>query len=187
MKKLPNISTKTGDNGETSLWSGERVAKNHPAIKCVCELDLLDSSIGIIYSHLKNVEDSNSKTLREIQERLIYLKGEICTHPKDWSKFYKEHSAISEKDVDFINDSCDSLKEMLEKRNYKIKGWVRYGDEGNLSSIVDYTRCLARKSEIEVYNLDDELINSSISTPIKKYINRLSDYFYWLARFLGNS
>ena len=184
--KLPNISTKGGDNGETSLWSGDRVSKNHPAIKCVCELDLFDSAIGLIYSKLNDsithLEIADS--LDKIQSRLVYLKGEIATHPREWDKFRKKFKPITDVDVDYIDKACQNFKEALEGQGYEIKGWIRYGEEGDISAIIDYCRGLCRKSEIEIYELDDALIHSKISEPIKKYMNRLSDYLFWIARFL---
>lgn len=187
MSKLPNISTKTGDSGQTSLWSGERVSKNHPAIKCVCEIDLLDSYIGLIYEDLNQEQIDHLEikdSLQKIQSRLIDLKGEIATHPLAWEKYKKKNKAISPVDVDYLDQACQSIKSVLESQNYKIKGWIQYGSEGKLSAKIDYLRALVRRSEIEIYMLNDNLINASLNQNILQYINRLSDYFYWVARYL---
>jgi ATP:cob(I)alamin adenosyltransferase len=180
--KLPVISTKGGDKGETSLWSGERVPKNHPAIKCVCELDLLDSAIGMIYEYLDDQKELH-KSLIKIQKRFIDLKGEIATHPRSWSDFYKNFKPITEKDVEYIDGCCDAVRGFLESEGYEITGWIRYGEEGKVSAQLDYIRGLCRKCEINVYDLEDKLTGAKISDPIKQYINRLSDYFYLLARY----
>jgi cob(I)alamin adenosyltransferase len=187
MKKLPKISTKGGDLGETSLWSGERVPKNHPAIKCGSKIDLMDSYIGLIYSNLDlnkydHIEIHDS--LQKIQSRLTYLKGEIATHPREWVKYKKKHKAISPVDVDYLDQAGESIKKVLESDEYKIKGWIQYGSEGKISAKFDYLRALVRDVETEIYDLEDKLINAEINKSIKQYINRLSDYFYWIARYL---
>jgi cob(I)alamin adenosyltransferase len=187
MSKLPKISTKGGDLGETSLWSGERVPKNHPAIKCGSKIDLMDSYIGLIYSDLNlarvdHIEINDS--LQKIQSRLTYLKGEIATHPREWEKYKKKYKAISPVDVDYLDQAGESIKKALESDGYKITGWVQYGSEGKISAKFDYLRALVRDVEIVIYDLEDKITSASINKYIKEYINRLSDYFYWIARYL---
>lgn len=180
--KLPIITTRGGDNGETSLWSGERVAKNHPAIKCVCELDLFDSAIGEIYNNLDGVEELY-KTFIKIQTRFVDLKGEISTHPRSWPDFYKKFKPINQKDIDYLDKCCDNIKLFLEGTGYEITGWVRYGSEGKVSAHLDYLRAVCRKCEVAIYDLESVLKDVEISPYIKQYINRLSDYLYLLARY----
>lgn len=188
--KLPKISTKTGDSGQTSLWSSERVEKNHPAIKCVGELDLFDSSLGLVYSKLNKDDLIHLEiwdSLSKIQSRLVYLKGEIATHPRKWNEFKKKFPSISDVDVDYLDKSSDKIKSVLEDQCYEIKGWIQYGDDGELSALIDYCRGLCRKSEIQIYDLEEVLTNATISDSIKKFINRLSDYLYWVARYLRSN
>lgn len=182
MSKLPNIITKTGDGGETSLWSGERVSKNHPAIKCVCELDLFDSAIGLLYSDLNNKTLIN--TLNKVQSRLVQLKGELATHPISWDDFRKKFDIIKQKDVEYIEAKCEKIKQKLEESDYQITGWIQYGAEGPLSAKFDHLRGLCRKCEVAIYDLDAGLMNASVSVYIKQYVNRLSDLLYLMARLV---
>jgi cob(I)alamin adenosyltransferase len=187
MIKLPNISTKKGDSGETSLWSGERVPKDHPAIICGCEIDLLDSYIGLIYGNLNLSKIDHTEindSLQKIQSRLVYLKGEIATHPREWDNYLKKNPAISAVDVDYLDQACDSIKKSLESQGYVISGWVQYGSEGHLSAQFDYAGRLTRKVEVELYKLESKLHDATINKYIKQYINRLSDYLYWLGRYV---
>lgn len=186
MAKLPNIITKTGDKGKTSLWSGERVEKNHFTIRCLSELDYLDSAIGVSYQYLKGDTDV-SLFLNKIQSRLVNLKGEIATHPLHWKKFYEDFDYIKDSDIKDLEEECNRIKKILEEYGYKIIGWIRYGEEGDASAYMDYVRSICRKCEVEIYDLDEKLINAEISKNIKIYINRLSDYFYWVARYLFKS
>lgn len=182
MSEVPNISTKTGDGGETSLWSGGRVKKNHPSIKCVGELDLFDSAIGLLYKDLNNKTIIN--ILNKVQSRLVQLKGEIATHPIEWDNFKKTFDSIKQKDVDYLDAKCLKIKEKLEASDYEITGWIQYGSEGSLSAQFDYVRGLCRKCEVSIYDLEEALLNASISVYIKQYINRLSDLLYYIGRFL---
>jgi len=183
--KLPIISTKTGDKGETSLWSGQRVPKNHPAIKCVCEIDLFDSSMGLLHDLIQH--SNVYGVIIDIQFDLVYLKGEIATHPRDWNKYRKNNKYISQSNVKYLDKKCDEIKTKLENKEYKISGWVIYGGEGRISAHFDYIRSLCRKVEIEIYNLDDKIKDENISESIKQYINRLSDYLYLLARYFSKN
>jgi len=181
--KLPTITTCGGDKGETSLWSGERVPKNHPAIKCVCELDLFDSLIGTMYEYIDDKKELH-KSLIKIQQRFVDLKGEIATHPRSWTDFYKNFKPIKQKDVEYLDTCCDNVKSFLEEQGYEISGWIRYGHEGRVSAHLDYLRAVCRKCEVSLYDLEDVLIDAQISPYIKQYINRLSDYLYLLARYV---
>jgi|AntRauTorckE6833_2_1112554.scaffolds.fasta_scaffold07147_2 cob(I)alamin adenosyltransferase len=172
--KLPNISTKSGDTGTTSLYSGERLLKSNGIFECLAKLDSLDSYLGI----LRNVglDHTIADSILKIQDRLIYLKGEIATHPSKWGDYKKKQPAISPVDVDYLDKCGERLRTMLEEQEYKITGWVLYGDEGLKSSHIDMARALCREAEVYVTKLTSD-------NYITQYINRLSDYLYWVARF----
>lgn len=188
MKKFPTITTKTGDNGKTSLWSGEKVPKNHPAIRCISKLDTFDSYMGVVVNeYIGECYEYDVKSfLIEIQKRFINLKGEIATHPRSWSKFCENFDPINKDDIEKLDNHCDYIKNILEKRGYTINGWIRYGSEGRTSSHLDYLRAICRECEISIYNLNDSIRDESISPNIKQYINRLGDYLFLLARYFKN-
>lgn len=175
--KLPIISTKRGDEGYTSLWSGERVPKNHLAIKCLAEIDLMDSYLGLVKC---KVEDKYKNILNHIQSRLIYLKGEVATSPSGWERYREDKKYICEMDIDYLEEECLKIKKDLENMNFEISGWIKYGDSGEISAYIDLCRALARKSEICLYDLQG-IYYQEISFCIKKYLNRLSDFLYWLS------
>lgn len=184
--KIPNISTKTGDTGQTSLWSGERVSKNHPAMKAESSLDMLDTSIGVMYEYLDDYKELRG-SLRKIQTRMRHLKGEVATHPRAWDDFRKRHNPIVKKDVDNLDLWCENIRQNLSDNDYEIKGFVRYGKEGIVSARFDRLRAECRDAEGVLYDLDDAMSNASISSEIKQYINRLSDYFWLLARYTAKN
>jgi cob(I)alamin adenosyltransferase len=182
MSKLPTISTRSGDGGRTSLYSGEKVPKNSPAIKCVAKLDTFDSALGLIIPKLGNKKDVK-QSIEHIQGRLVHLKGEIATSPMNWAFYLRRKEAISEDDVKYLDEKGNEIKSQLEEEDYEIKGWISYGAEGELSSLFDFARSLCREAEIEILNFEGSVGNEGeLNKQIKIYINRLSDYLYWLAR-----
>lgn len=183
--KLPVISTKRGDKGETSLWSGERVRKNHPSIKCLSEIDLMDSFLGIIKSKVSlETEDSNTPVrqwIDSIQSDLVFIKGEIATSPENWDKYGRKYDRVSKESVLKIESFCDKIREVLEHSNYSISGWVKYGDGSTISAEIDVCRAYCRQSEIAIYDLED-FYEIKVSEFIKEYLNRMSDFLYLMAR-----
>jgi cob(I)alamin adenosyltransferase len=182
MSNIPQISTKTGDSGRTSLYSGEKVPKNSPAIKCVAKLDTFDSALGLIIPKLGNKKDVK-QSIQHIQSRLVHLKGEIATSPMNWAFYIRRSEAINEDDVKYLDEKGNEIKSQLEEEDYEIKGWISYGAEGELSSLFDFARSLCREAEVEI--ADFAVVcgyEGELNKQIKVYINRLSDYLYWLAR-----
>jgi len=167
MSKLPEISTKRGDSGMTSNYSNERLPKNSAQIKCIGKIDTFNASLGLF----------QDEYLPTVQEVLVRLMGEIATAEFNRS-WYK--GKITQEDIQSLEDECAKIKKRLEKEDYKIEGWVRYGGEGQISAFIDLSSKFCREAEIAIY--DFEGIDNKISSEIKGYINRLSDYLYLLAR-----
>lgn len=200
MSKLPVISTKTGDDGTSALWSGERIPKYDIRFELIGHLDTFDSFLGIIRNKLsKSIEIDTSEiydSILKIQERLIYLKGEIATEWNKQDKFCKEKPAISDVDVDYIEKCSETLKKYLESKNHKITGWSIPGDKSELNTFCHLARAKCRECEIKLYQtkISQYIKNHTgysvvgnvynYREPIYKYINRLSDYLYWLTEYL---
>ena len=184
MKKFPKIITKGGDGGQTSRWSGERIDKSSTIIEAISFIDLFDSSLGLLYSHLGNTIDDSEilDSIKKIQTRLIYVKGEISTSDgKFRESFYKKSKPITPVDVDYLEKCSEKFRQILEERGYEINTWVTYGEEGELSAKIDYCGRLCRLCEVKICQIKEENIRGII----KIYINRLSDYLYLLARYFS--
>lgn len=185
-KKLPNITTKRGDGGYTNLWDGKLIHKGSRVIELQSYLDLFDSSLGLLH---ENTDLSIDKleildSIKKIQSRLIYLKGEICTSKENWDKFYKTKPMISDVDVDYLEKCSSAIKTVLEEKLYDITGWVLYGEEGGLTAQIDYAGRLCRLCEAKMYQvqMEDVLYRKELYV----FMNRLSDYLYWAARYFSN-
>ena len=198
--KLPNITTKTGDSGTSRLWSGETLSKDNFRFFLLGKLDTLSAQIGICKATAKSsnicfVVSEAFDSLSKIQSHLVRFMGEIATTEDKWSHYYKNHKPITDVDIDYLDRSSLAVKTYLEGKNYKIDGWVSYGDETLLSAHLDMSSKLCREAECFLYFSQtllqcEALIKpeQSEATPLtyrkelKTYINRLSDYLYWLAR-----
>ena len=161
-----SISTKTGDNGETSLWSGERVSKDDIRVESYGTVDELNAFISEA-SHYVNSKEVRT-ILKEIQDDLFKVGGELASKGKQYIH------PIEESDVERIT----GYVEYFEKR-INLKGFVIPGSTLQ-SSKLDICRTISRRAERRIVSLDK---NESVSPTIKKYINRLSDLLFVMARF----
>ena len=93
MSELPIIDLKNTNYNKVISTSGTNYEKNHPVNKCVTELDLLDSVIGISFKYLGDYKKIH-KSLVKIQSRLIYLRCELLTHPRDLDEFCKKSNSF---------------------------------------------------------------------------------------------
>ena len=110
-----SISTKTGDDGSTSLLFNKRVSKTHPRVVCYGSVDELASSLGVCRAHCMDV---NAKTqLLEIQIELVHFMGELATDDLDQARYHKKYAdkVIHKKQIDRLT----SLIEKNEKNGHK--------------------------------------------------------------------
>jgi len=159
-----SISTKGGDKGKTSLWSGERVAKTHARVEAYGTIDELNSHLGEArhYVKLERVE----KIIEEIQHDLFKVGGELAS-----TKEFKY--PITEEHVERITELVYELE-----KEFKFEGFVVPGMTIQ-SAKLDVARTIARRGERRILSLDTLV---EVGAGVKKYINRLSDLIYLLAR-----
>jgi len=159
-----SISTMGGDRGETSLWSGERVAKNNARVEAYGTIDELNSHLGEAkhYVKLSRVRE----IIDGIQEDLFRVGGSLATvgeFKKPVERYHVGH--------------ITSLVYELEKE-FEFKGFVVPGMTIQ-SAKLDVARSVARRAERRVLSLAAE---AEVGEEVKKYVNRLSDLIYLLAR-----
>ncbi len=161
------IYTKTGDKGTTSLVDGTRVSKTDQLLKCYGTVDELNSYIGLLIA--MEADDF----LTEIQRQLFVLGGMLATPTEKWEKFWKDSDIQA-----FISKMESKIDEMtLELPPFR--GFILpQGNEAIARAHVCRTVC--RRAEREVVALYEE--NPAYEMPMK-LLNRLSDFFFTLARF----
>lgn len=159
-----SISTKGGDKGKTSLWSGERIAKNNARVEAYGTIDELNSHLGEAKHYVKL--EKVKEIIEDIQHDLFRVGGSLATVGKFSKPIEKHH-------VDHITDMVHELEKEFEFKGFIVPGMTLQ------SAKLDIARTVARRAERRVLSLGDE---AEISEEVKKYVNRLSDLIYLLAR-----
>ncbi len=171
-----SVSTKGGDTGKSSSFSGEFLYKDSTFFQVIGTIDEVQSYIGIV----KNLV-GNEKTLTQIQKDLYNAMAVIATDCD--SENYKYIKALTEDNVYFIEKKQKKLLDDLQLE-YKF---VIPGDDGISSAYYDYLRTLVRRAERELVGYIKEKhkpfkVDYEDLKIIQKYLNRLSDFFFVWAR-----
>ena len=174
------IYTKTGDSGTTALFGGTRVPKHNMRIESYGTVDELNSNIGMIRS--QEIDARSKEILIHIQDRLFTLGAILATAPdKAVLKSGKERlniPKIDEEDIQLLETEIDTMNEALPPLTH----FVLPG--GNTAvSYCHIARCVCRRAERRATLLNE---TESIDHQVIKYLNRLSDYLFVLARKLSN-
>jgi cob(I)alamin adenosyltransferase len=166
------IYTKTGDDGTTSLYGGRRVKKNEARIDAYGTIDELNSFVGLCASSL--LDTDVLEVIIEIQKRLFTIGSSLANDPIK----KLDTPDILETDIQLLETTIDNLNEDLEPlKNFIIPG-------GNKAvSYAHICRTIARRAERRVVSLSEL---ESVDPIIIKYLNRLSDFFFILARAIAN-
>ena len=163
-----SITTKGGDKGKTSLYTGERVSKSDARVEAYGALDELDAFIGEAKHHLSEDPEAH-KLLIDIQNRLYRVMGELATPDGSYPM------PLCEREVDEITNSIHHYEKQLDLKGFVIPGACL------ASARLDICRTVARRAERRVTAL---AISTEVSPFLQKYVNRLSDLFYILARHI---
>ncbi len=164
--RITKVTTKVGDKGTTALGDGTKVSKSDLRICCIGEVDELNSFIGhakIVTSDVGLVQELNT-----IQNNLLNLGGELSIPDKNLELLQEESISYLETGIEAMNQKLPPLKDFI------LPG----GDE--FSARLHIARSVCRRVERKVV----ELIEMENGRDVWiKYLNRLSDYFFVLARY----
>jgi cob(I)alamin adenosyltransferase len=167
------IYTKTGDAGETALFGGRRVPKDDLRVESYGTVDELNAFIGVLRDHLH--QPDVRQTLFDIQNRLFSLGAYLASDP-DKPILPLD---LLEDDVLVLENAMDHMDaELPELRNFILPG----GHPAVSAAHVCRTVC--RRAERLVVGLHHE---QALDPLALQYLNRLSDYFFVLARFLAQA
>lgn len=173
MEKEWKIYTKTGDKGETSLIGGKRVPKYNERIEAYGTLDELNSFIGNLRDQLS--DDHIRSILLQVQENLFTAESLLATDLEAETTRVLPH--LSENDVLLLEHEIDAMNAHLPALN----SFILPGGHP-LVSLCHICRTVCRRGERIVIRLASDLPVDEI---LIKYINRLSDYLFVLARELA--
>lgn len=174
MNRLTKIYTRQGDKGTTSLATGERVAKDHPRIQAIGEVDMLNSQVGLLIAYLVEKQATVS-SLGKIAElltpclhRLFDVGGELAM---------PAYQAVTGEHVQYLEGLIDSWNEQLEP----LKDFIL--PTGTVAaSQAHVCRSQARTAERNLQALHKQ---EPIREELLAYINRVSDLFFVAARIIN--
>jgi cob(I)alamin adenosyltransferase len=168
------IYTKSGDKGTTSLIGGTKVPKSHLRIEAYGTVDELNSYIGLCKDLC---EDKHSiEVLQEIQDRLFTVGSSLACDPEKEPKI--RIPDLHEEDINMLEKEIDGMNESIPP----MKSFILPGGNPIISNI-HIARCVCRRAERGCVRL--ELESGELEPVILKYLNRLSDYLFVLARYMA--
>ena len=166
------IYTRTGDKGETGLFGGRRLPKNHLRIEAYGTVDELNAFIGLVSDHIE--DDPLDAELKSIQDLLFVIGSNLASDPD------KEMAVpdLKEADIELLEAAIDQMEQSLPT----LKHFILPGGHVAVSH-AHVARCVCRRAERLVVALATEELVLDI---IIRYLNRLSDYLFVVARKIGH-
>lgn len=180
MVRITRVYTRTGDKGNTALVGGKRVPKDSPRIESYGTIDELNSIVGLARAfNAEKVDEGEAyryldEVLAKIQDELFDLGSELAT-PEDAA--YEGMYRVGASEVKRIEETIDHCQKDLAP----LKSFILPGG-GKVGAFLHQCRTVCRRAEREILRLmrDEQLGEWPV-----KYVNRLSDLFFVLARWIA--
>ena len=164
------VYTRTGDAGQTSLVSGNRVSKDDVRVEAYGTVDELNSNIGVLL-HSTKLDDQNVITLlRKAQNKLFNIGAYLANDAADATLY-----GLTQEDVDELEQMMDVMSQELPP----MRGFILPGGS-RLSAQADRCRTVTRRAERRVVTLAR---SAKVQPLVLEYLNRLSDFFFVFARY----
>lgn len=166
---MANLYTKTGDKGQTSLYGGKRISKNSVKVECYGIMDEANSMLGLAYSQSKN--EKVRTYLNKIQKRIFSLGAELASDEKGNEMLTGK---ISEDDISYLESIVDECTEIVGvQTHFVVPG------KNQVSATLHVARTIVRRGERKIVALSEI---EPVRNEVIKYVNRMSDAIYALAR-----
>jgi len=176
MVVLNKIYTKTGDDGTTALGTGERRPKNDLRVETYGTVDETNSVVGLVRLHTTGHLPEVDAVLNRVQNDLFDLGADLATPESDKDLGY-EPLRMTPQQVSALEEAIDTFNADLQP----LRSFVLPGGSA-ASAHLHLARTVARRAERLMVHLSEvEKINSCAV----QYMNRLSDLFFVLSRFLN--
>lgn len=163
---MSKIYTRTGDSGETGLMGGKRLPKSHQRIQAIGEVDELNCALGLLLSAAPVLTD----TLRPIQNQLFELGAELASADQP-ARIHSELIEALERAIDQHESALPRLK------NFILPGGTQ------AAALAHLARAVCRRAERALVALAAQ---EAVNPDSLKYLNRLSDLLFVLARELNH-
>ena len=167
------IYTRTGDQGETGLFGGQRVVKNHPRVAAYGEVDELNATLGVCLTHCSDAEMTG--TLSRIQNELFVLGADLATP-------YEEGEHVGKRKIKRVSEGMTAaLEELIDHYEADCAPLTHFILPGGtpLAAHLHLARTVCRRAERNVVSAaGKETLNPEGTV----YLNRLSDLLFVMAR-----
>jgi cob(I)alamin adenosyltransferase len=173
MVYLSRIYTKTGDQGETGLGDGTRVAKDHPRVVAYGSVDETNAVLGLLRQHLAT-DSPHADLVRTIQNDLFDVGGDLCIppsadeKPNEALRLRPEQAQRLEAAIDRLNEGLQPLRTFVLPGGSAAAAWCHLA------------RTVCRRAERDVVTLMHH--DAAVNPQVLIYLNRLSDLLFVLAR-----
>ena len=172
------IYTKTGDAGMTSLVGGERVSKTHIRVESYGTIDELNSQIGLLAAYAEELlpaQDADVQLLEKVQNHLFVVGSYLATNTE--KRELREKAVLTPAAVESLEQAIDRIQETLPPfRAFLLPGG------GVAASQAHVCRTVCRRAERIILTLHQQV---EVDELVRRYVNRLSDYLFFLARRLN--
>jgi cob(I)alamin adenosyltransferase len=173
------IYTGTGDRGRTSLFSGERVGKDHVRVEAYGDLDELNATLGALRTELPAAGDHLGPELLQIQSDLFHLGAWLATSPDSPAR-QQLHPLPAER-IEQLEQAIDRLQERLPP----LSAFILPGGHP-AAAWAHVARTVCRRAERRAVALAAAQTDAAQESPeLLVYLNRLSDYLFVLARTIN--
>jgi len=178
MSRISRVTTNNGDSGQTRLATGKKIAKTAPMIRALGSTDELNSAIGLLRCHLTEVDhaDQIQTILGEVQQALFDLGAVLALE--------------GQYDAKTLVTGQDSITQAVEQMNTELPPLTEFVIPGGTIAAAHSHVCrtVCRRAETDLWSVLEATQEQSEATENLRaagvYLNRLSDYFFVLARTL---
>ena len=166
MVRINRVVTRGGDGGETSLGDGVRVAKNAPRVVAIGEVDEANAAIGVLRVHVRS-DTAADAMLARVQNDLFDLGADLCVPGGDRARLTDAPIARLEAEVAAMNADLPPLASFILPGGTEAAAWAHMA------------RTIVRRAERAVVGVE------GLNPTLQRYLNRLSDHLFVLARVLN--
>lgn len=171
-----SIYTKTGDNGTTGLFNGTRVSKDSEIIDVLGNIDELNAFLGIIVNNCQKTKNVQVTDILQIIQTDLFNLGTVIANPTLLLTADKKY--ITDLNIKYLEQTIDKLSlELPELVNFILPGGCSAGAK------IHFSRAICRKTERSLVAFKN--IGSNKFVNELKYLNRLSDLLFVLARYIN--
>jgi cob(I)alamin adenosyltransferase len=175
MVNLTRIYTKTGDDGTTSLGDMSRTSKNDPRLEAYADVDEANSAIGVVLSLGSLANEAVKTLLIRIQNDLFDVGADLSTPVVDQPKI--EPLRVTEDQITYLENQIDHYNsELSDLRSFVLPSGT------SAASLLHVARTVTRRAERATWHAIHSF-GGGVNPLTAKYLNRLSDLLFVLARF----